>query len=374
MRNLLVVCLLVSLSANLYFLLSPTESTTSKNRQEAPVQGKETQNSTSQRQSSTGSASTFNLDYQGSAKNDDLQQQVERWFASKDYDLAEDAILRRLREDPTNNEFLLLEARLIEYTESVGSALVHYYALLDRDLSDAQFAWVREKIEDLALSNIQKLADLQAWNILATLIEPLWQFDPSNDLYIEQLATAYAKLNAAVAMENVLASLPPDDPRVAQIRNMLESRADTAASNELESDPVTSRDWSSLYEKTLQLSKRGEHFVVPLYSSNQRFNLLLDTGASTTVLSERAFTQLPSQLSRFIGRYQINTAGGQVEAPVYLVQRFYFAGYSIEDTAVVVLPMDDFSEVQGLLGMNILKQFDFKLDQSLGRLWLTPLP
>ena len=197
MRNLLVVCLLVSLSANLYFLLSRTDSTTSKNGQEAPVQGQETPNSTSQRQSSTGSAPSFNLDYQGSAKNDDLQQQVEHWLASKEYDLAEDAILRRLREDPTNNEFLLLEARLIEYTESVGSALVHYYALLDRDLSDAQFAWVREKIEDLALSNIQKLADLQAWNILATLIEPLWQFDPSNDLYIEQLATAYAKLNGA---------------------------------------------------------------------------------------------------------------------------------------------------------------------------------
>lgn len=101
-------------------------------------------------------------------------------------------------------------------------------------------------------------------------------------------------------------------------------------------------------------------------------SLLLDTGASLTVLTHQFFKQIakPGEV-RFVSNALMNTAGGQVEAPVYNIARFRVGEYELGDFDVVVMDYPA-GQSQGLLGMNFLGRFDFEIDQE--NEWLTLAP
>jgi clan AA aspartic protease (TIGR02281 family) len=124
--------------------------------------------------------------------------------------------------------------------------------------------------------------------------------------------------------------------------------------------------------QSIPLSRQGEHFIVQaLVNDTFNVSLMLDTGASISLLSESAFDEL-SQYSDvvYIKDLNLNTAGGTVTASIYQVAEFSIQGYVVNDFIFAVSPSYTNDHNDGLLGMNFLKAFDFHIDQNNGLLIL----
>ena len=290
-------------------------------------------------------------------------------IAQEQYTQAQVIINELLQQDPQNIDVLLLEASIIGKTETASDALAYYYELLDMPLTEAQRTNLIKIINSTAQRNIAELKSLAAWDVLSDFLEPLWQFDPQNVNYIISLAEAYARQKLAAPMENVLASLPPGDRRIEQIRRLLNL-------DESEQNTATILPQSLISAPSVELSPYGSHYLVDTLLNRERVNLMLDTGASTTAVSASVLRRLQSSSGkvRFIGRYQVNTAGGRIMARVYELSRLSIGEKTVNNVAVLVLPDRNLSPADGLLGMNVLSKFNFHIDQQESRLYLSERP
>lgn len=294
-------------------------------------------------------------------------EQCEKWMSVGELSKATDFIQRYLQQYPRDIDFLLLEARLIEQTNHISYALAHYYSVLDLPLSEEQHIQVSNRIDELVKENIDKLRQIRSWDILATFLEPLWQFDPTNRDYILNLSEAYAQQKLSSLMEYVLASILPDDPEAIRIRRLIDYTEIAQGDEDDLKDPP-----AKTYDRSVVLEKVGTHFIVGAKTVGAQVRLMIDTGATTTVLSQRAFNRISQGArSEFVGEYIVNTAGGQVQAPIYRFRHLSIADYRVEDIAIIVLPLEEFNQADGLLGMNFLKEFDFRIDQKQSLLHLS---
>ncbi|WJG08308.1 retropepsin-like aspartic protease [Aliiglaciecola sp. LCG003] len=293
-------------------------------------------------------------------------QQIRQQIAANEYHSAKQAIQVYLRMHPQDIDYLILEAQWVQSTGQINEVLAEYYSLLDLALTTPQRAEVLSIIEQLTQDNIEKLKGIGSWDILATFLEPLWQFDPTRNTIILSLAEAYAHQQQEFLMENVLASLPQGDPSAERIRQIFQQQYAVAASAD------QSKNRSNDYERSAKLTPLGDHFVVSTRIGRVPFELMLDTGASTTVLTQNAFERIGRYVKKhYVGTYKVNTAGGQVDGAIYQLDHLFFGGFRVDSVAVVVLPMEEFDYADGLVGMNLLRQFDFKIDQQNAQLLLS---
>lgn len=124
----------------------------------------------------------------------------------------------------------------------------------------------------------------------------------------------------------------------------------------------------------LSLTQVGSHYALPLtLDERSEVNLVIDTGASLTTLSQSAFERLRGQV-RFteLGPQMFNTAGGSTRGMVYRVESVQLGRHRLEGAPVAVLDFDTPAGVDGLLGMNILSRFRFEVEQDEQRLKLQP--
>lgn len=100
--------------------------------------------------------------------------------------------------------------------------------------------------------------------------------------------------------------------------------------------------------------------------------LLLDTGASLTVITKKFFQRIDGPENAVLIRNGVmNTAGGAVAAPIYRVARLSIGEYTLHDIEVVVMDYPSGSS-DGLLGMNFLGRYEFEIDQDNDWLLLSP--
>ena len=353
----LTVCLTLSLGLNLYLLNVPT----------APQTSTQTVQSNGSDNSVVGSLSSSADPLKPEAETSDPIVTIKNLLDQGNPGRALELVQAALRVSPQNIELLLLEADLLARKLGPADALANYYSLLVLPLNGIQRQTLTDKIAHLANFHIENLSRLKSWDILSDFLEPLWQFAPNERNYIVPLAEAYANQNLQAPMENVLASLYPDDPDVTRIRELLYQNRLTSAP---ETQPVPNFEDEEVVAQGTPLRQLGDHYIVKGQLNQSAVELMIDTGASTTVLTEITFNRLSAAQSSFIGQYRVNTAGGQVIAPVYRMQQLEIGGYQVNELAVVVLPMDDFNQADGLLGMNFLREFDFRIDQDNAQLFL----
>jgi clan AA aspartic protease (TIGR02281 family) len=117
--------------------------------------------------------------------------------------------------------------------------------------------------------------------------------------------------------------------------------------------------------QSVKLTRQGEHFIVQaLINDTFDLSLMLDTGASISLISEPAFDVLSQDLDViYVKDLNLNTAGGTVTASIYQVAEFAIQDYVVSDFIFAVSPYVS-EENDGLLGMNFLKFFDFHIDQK----------
>lgn len=288
------------------------------------------------------------------------------WLGDGQYQRVAHFLREYLKQYPRDLEFLILEGDLVAKTGLLSDAILHYYALLDLPLSEAQHTRVKGTIQALTKNTITQLKKAYSWNILAVFVEPLLQIAPTNREFILALSQAYAEQQQVSLMENILAALDYYDPDAMAIRNIIQveqiANQDTLSIDDSIDDDVAIG---------VDLSQHGDQYVVSVQLSGNSLNLLIDTGASTTAISRQVFSQLSNKYKiNFIGRFLVNTANGEVLAPMYQFASLQINHAIVENISVVVLPMAQMEHADGLLGMNFLREFEFRLDQKNARLYL----
>jgi len=296
-----------------------------------------------------------------------LLAQANQWLSIKELITLEDFLHTYLKQHPQDMDFLLIEAQLKVETNLLSDAINHYYDLLRVPMTAAQNDYIQQQILSLTSNTIEQLSNNYSWDTLARFVEPLLQLEPNNRQYILSLANAYAELYQAGLMENVLASLALDDPAAQKIRQILI----TQQASQPDDDGASESELSTKNTRPIPLKHIGDHYVVNASLSNNSVALLIDTGASITAISRAFYNNLSNKYKiNFLGRFNINTAGGMIMAPMYQFRELTIQHVTLQNIPVVIIPMGGMEHADGLLGMNFLREFDFKIDQTHSVLFL----
>ncbi|MGB3727077.1 MAG: retropepsin-like aspartic protease [Glaciecola sp.] len=287
---------------------------------------------------------------------------LENLAATQQYTQLEFEISAYLRDFPNDLNALLLEAETYLHTKPLSMAILHYKDLLNLPLSDAQIADIEKLISVNTSRVIQQFSGDGAWDLLAEFLEPLLQVDPINRSYILALARAYGMQTQLNLMDNVLAALPTDDPRAQRLRENVMARLNRNNQATIDDAYIDNKSEVNARAPDLILHKDKGQFVAETVLANIRARLLVDTGASTSAISERKFLRIRPRDKSFLGQFTVNTAGGSIQAPIYKIKTFTVAGQTLKNMSVLVLPSAHLSRYDGLLGMNVLSQFDVEFD------------
>ena len=282
-------------------------------------------------------------------------------FVTLDYEVSD-----YLRQYPQDIEALLLEAKAYYHTQPLNIALVHYMDLLSKPLPRED----RDEIEKLIAVNttrvVQQFTSDNAWDLLAEFLEPLVQIDPLNRQYLMALARAYGMQQQFTLMEDMLATFASDDARANRLRENVFARLNNETVIETPSDlpPLDETPFGGSRVADVLLKQSRGQFVTQARVHNTLVNLLVDTGASTTAISDIKFSSIPKPQVEFLGLFNVNTAGGTIEAPIYKVKQFTLGQRTLNNTSVLILPSNNLSQYDGLLGMNVISQFDLAFDAT----------
>ena len=134
---------------------------------------------------------------------------------------------------------------------------------------------------------------------------------------------------------------------------------------------VTSSPWEGADSVALQ--KLGNQYAVNLSNSQQEnVRLLLDTGASMTAMSRASFDALNTRGDAVEQEKRVfRTANGLIQGMVFSIPELSLGSHVLENTQIAVIDFEDTDRgIDGLLGMNILGQFRFHIEQETSRLLL----
>ncbi len=127
---------------------------------------------------------------------------------------------------------------------------------------------------------------------------------------------------------------------------------------------------------TIPLQKLGGSFVVQAHLNNERTaHLIVDTGASMTVLSTNIAIDLGILGTTDNELLTVNTAGGSVQVNMNYLTSLTVGTAQAQHVAIAIHDLPDIPEqIEGLLGMSFLKHFLVTLDAEHAQLILRPKP
>ena len=125
------------------------------------------------------------------------------------------------------------------------------------------------------------------------------------------------------------------------------------------------------YSDQIALARRGNQYLADLEIQDTKVALLIDTGASMTTLSQQAFQALSNNHTfDLLGQRIFNTANGIAKGNIYQVDSLTLGRFTLASIQIAVLDFSMPDGVDGLLGMNILANFRFHIDQKTQMLYL----
>jgi clan AA aspartic protease (TIGR02281 family) len=203
-------------------------------------------------------------------------------------------------------------------------------------------------------------------NALLDLYQDLTQLEPSYAPYFIGLATVQLALTDYDAARQSLL-LVAQDPEVGARAQQLLDQLRVAANDS--QPPQTSAPATEV--AGIPLLRSGNHFLVDArLGETQQARLLIDTGASLTILTPEVLKR-GGVTARPTGRTGLfTTANGQVSAPIFRLDSLSVGDWQVNNLEVGMLELQD-AQFDGLLGMNFLGHFQFFIDQSRGLLRLS---
>lgn len=131
-------------------------------------------------------------------------------------------------------------------------------------------------------------------------------------------------------------------------------------------DAIFSPDQLASAQVTRVQIDRGNHVLVPVTlhqgSTSAQALLLLDTGCTTTTISEELARRLNLDGSAFRPGKSVLADGRSVAMMIGRVDQLAVGGKVLTGAEVSILPRSGATPYDGLLGMNFLRQFRYQID------------
>jgi clan AA aspartic protease (TIGR02281 family) len=203
------------------------------------------------------------------------------------------------------------------------------------------------------------LGAAEQWSALDQSYERITLALPEQAEYFLKLGALRLRLGETERALSVLAQIENHGSLGGRVRRMMND-----AESSIARDLVAS--------VRLPLTRHGEQFVVEATIDGVRaVQLLIDTGASVTVIGTAALVEEGYDAAG--GDFHFfNTAGGIVRAPIVHLRSLRLADVEVRAIAVGAMDLALGENIDGLLGMNYLSRFDFRIDQSAPEMILAP--
>jgi aspartyl protease family protein len=203
----------------------------------------------------------------------------------------------------------------------------------------------------------------RSWMVLLSLplicaALPVWG-ESSIGALQQQLQTAVASQNWTQALklvDRLIPLVPQQVGQLKQYRLQLEQLARNSVSSPIKS-------YKSLPQGQLAIKRRdhGVPVVDVLFNQRQSFEMLVDSGASMTVITRPMAAALGITTANIIDTITVNTANGQTKMPIVYLSAVSVAGLTTKQVPVAIAGSD--MEI-GLLGQDFLQRYDVNLRSS----------
>ncbi len=178
---------------------------------------------------------------------------------------------------------------------------------------------------------------------------------PGYEPFWIQLATLQAELDLV-------------DDAYASLRNISFYGANARHAEKIEYFLDRRVDRGASYDSRLDLERLGSHYLAELEIVTEQqetlVKLIVDTGAAITLLRPDVAKDMGIDPDALGNRRRFATPGGVVEAPVTWLDTIVIADHVLWNIEIGIVELQAPEHVGGLLGMNILGQFEFDLDQG----------
>ncbi|ARN74576.1 retropepsin-like aspartic protease [Oceanicoccus sagamiensis] len=225
----------------------------------------------------------------------------------------------------------------------------------------------KQRVSDSFISFVNAvdgaLSQQQRWLELQAFYELLASIDLSGPGYSWRLANLYVQSGDRVAAYDLLLQLQENGFYVDETNRLLVL---------LEQDQAG--DYTAAARDSIALVKKGNHYLVQvMLNKTTEATLMIDTGASVTSLSADSFAALSQYTPlHYVGSRLFNTANGVTQGDVYSAASLSLGNQELSDINIAVLDFQSSPGVDGLLGMNVLQNFRFEIDQDKQQLLLSP--
>ena len=233
------------------------------------------------------------------------------------------------------------------------------YTLQDMTHEQIALDGLQRQIRSSASLHVNKLIKENSRQKIISFLESFTQKEPDFPEFFYHLAVQYFFLEKYTEAEYALRSI------------LYDSTWDNKASN-LMSKIENKLEINDKYSFAIKLLKKDSHFLVrAIINDYYEALLLLDTGASITTISHEFLKKSNIDLNKNARPSIIKTAGGNIKVPLIKIDSLGLDEMKLKNVWVGVVDLKDFAKIDGLLGMNYLKHFDFHIDQSDALLYLS---
>ena len=218
--------------------------------------------------------------------------------------------------------------------------------------SDEDIPILKSKIKSFSLSYIEILLKRDDFKNAIDFLQNQVNRGVLNEFFSFELATVYLKLKKYLKSKELLEELKEDDTYKERAIALLKY-----IDEKLEEQKE--------YPIQIPLLRRGLHFVVKAYVNQTKVLLLIDTGASITTIDY----ELVSNLKVVERDVVFGTANGKIHSTIFSADRFTIGPVTLNDFHIVG-GIKSGGRIKGLLGMNFLGRYKFKIDQREAILFL----
>ena len=200
---------------------------------------------------------------------------------------------------------------------------------------------------------LDKLKSSKNFHTMVSFLEERIEIGTEIPFYMYTLAEYYVEIKKYLLATQLLKEIEFDEDYSEKAKNLLELINQKLLENKE-------------YAHKLPLKKEGDHFTIDVTIDNTPLTLLLDTGATLTMINRDKVSSLTVIKENII----LQTAGGEINAQLQEAETLSVGDVQLEKFQIVSSSFEQ-KNADGLLGMNFFKEFKFKIDQDESVLYLS---
>ena len=232
-------------------------------------------------------------------------------------------------------------------------------------VNPGQLESVVAAVARLVVATDKHLSKQQGWIELLGFYEFLEAIDLATNTSQLRRASLYERIGEMQYSRELLLELRENDDRM--------DAEWTAALNLQLANSAKQPFSKGRPQHEIPLTRRGNHYLVSAAINGvSQLALVIDTGASITTLSKESFSQIENAGFRYLGTQLFNTPNGMTQGDIYRADSIQLGEIKILDLEIAVLDFEPSDGLDGLLGMNVLRNYRFEIDQDKEILYLSP--